>query len=347
MKTRNFFKTLLLLVVMAVAGGNSVTAQDTVYHPFADHSVWSVNNIKYGIWGDTIICGRDYLKVYRQEEDHPFDFDVEQAEYFCAIRNDTAAQRVYGIYKEAVPLFYFPPYCPIQSYNPIGMTTDTSEFLLYDFSLLTGDTAIIAAFDDISNAYFEPGIYLYYIICENEHYYDITLSDNSVRRVIKVNIPHLPWRLEEWIVGIGNTNGTFSVGAYFYGIAKVDPFVPLELICYEQNGNLLLSGPWADPDSIQDCFSLGHINGIEENTHQQWNIYPNPTDGTISIDLSEYEEGTFKQVMVYAITGQIVYSFMPKSPNFEINLQDYPSGIYFIKVTDETGIVLQGKIIKR
>ncbi len=51
MKTRNFFKTLLLLVVLVVAGGNSVTAQDTVYHPFADHSVWSVNNIKYGTWG--------------------------------------------------------------------------------------------------------------------------------------------------------------------------------------------------------------------------------------------------------------------------------------------------------
>ena len=96
MKTRNYFKTLFLLVVMVCARG-SVTAQDTVYHPFADHSVWSVNNIKYGTWGDTIICGRDYLKVYRQEEDHPFDFDVEQAEYFCAIRNDTAAQRVFGL----------------------------------------------------------------------------------------------------------------------------------------------------------------------------------------------------------------------------------------------------------
>ena len=346
MKTTTFFQTLLFTLLL-MAGGNSAMAQETAYHPFADNAIWSVNNIKYATHGDTTICGRNYLKVYRQEEDHPFDFDVEQAEYFCAIRNDTATKRVYGIYKESMPLFYFPPYCPIQSYNPIGMTTDTSEFLLYDFSLLTGDTAIIAAFDDISNTYVEPGIYLYYIVCENDHYYDITLSDNSARRVINVDIPHLSWAWEEWIVGIGNMDGTFSVGASFYGVSKADPLVPLNMICYEQNGDILLSRPWADPDSIQDCFSLGYIGGIEENTHQQWNIYPNPTNGSISIDLSGYEEGSIKQIAVYAITGQIVYSSMPKSQTFEIDMHDCPSGLYLIEITGTSGIVLQTKIIKQ
>ena len=346
MKTTPLFRTLLLALLMAAAG-NGAMAQETEYHPFADNAIWSVNNIKYATHGDTTICGKNYLKVYRQEEDHPFDFDVEQAEYFCAIRNDTTAQRVYGIYKESMPLYYFPPYCPIESYAPIGMTTDTSEFLLYVFSLLPGDTAIIAAFDDISNAYYEPGIYLYYIVCENEHYYDITLSDNSARRVINVDIPHLSWHWEEWIVGVGNTHGTFSVGASFYGIPKADPHVQLELICYEQDGNMLLSCPWADPDSIQDCFSLGHIGEIEENTHQQWHIYPNPTDGSISIDISGYEEGTIKQIAIYAITGQIVYSSMPNSQTFEIDMHDYPSGLYLIEITGNSGDVLQTKIIKQ
>ena len=346
MKTTPFFQTLLLVLLMAAAS-NGAMAQETEYHPFADNAVWSVNNIKYATHGDTTICGRNYLKVYRQEEDHPFDFDVEQAEYFCAIRNDTAAQRVYGIYKESLPLYYFPPYCPIQSYDPIGMTTDTSEFLLYDFSILPGDTTIIAAFDDISNTYDEPGIYLYYIVCENEHYYDITLSDNSARRVISVNIPHLSWNHEDWIVGIGNINGTFSVGAFFYGMPKADPWTPLELICYEQDGNLLLSFPWADPDSIQDCFSLGHIGGIEENTHQQWNIYPNPTSGVISVRFIENGESAQKQVSVYTITGQIVHSYVFNSQTFEIDMCDYPRGLYLIEVTGNSGIVLQKKIIKQ
>ncbi|MBR0076793.1 MAG: T9SS type A sorting domain-containing protein [Bacteroidales bacterium] len=38
---------------------------------------------------------------------------------------------------------------------------------------------------------------------------------------------------------------------------------------------------------------------------------------------------------------------MFNSQNFEINLQNYPSGIYIIKMTDDTGVVLQEKIIKQ
>ena len=151
-------RTFLLLTLLLAAGGNSATAQDTVYHPFADHSVWSVNNITYGTWGDTIICGRNYLKVYRQESDHPFNFDVEQAEYFCAIRNDTAAQRVYGVYKEASTVyFYSQNTSELQSYY----STDTTEFLLYDFAITEEDTIVIASFDDIYNTYFQNGIYYF------------------------------------------------------------------------------------------------------------------------------------------------------------------------------------------
>ena len=117
MKTATFFQTFLLVLLLATMG-SGVMAQKTEYHPFADNAVWSVNNIKYATHGDTTICGRDYLKVYRQEEDHPFDFDVEQAEYFCAIRNDTVGKRVYGIYKEAATVHYYNPneFLDFQSY---------------------------------------------------------------------------------------------------------------------------------------------------------------------------------------------------------------------------------------
>ena len=346
MKTTTFFRILFLSLLVVAATGNGAMAQETEYHPFADNAVWSVNNIKYATHGDTTICGRSYLKVYRQEEDHPFDFDVEQAEYFCAIRNDTAAQRVYGIYKEPMPLFYFPPYGPIQNYDPIGYTTDTSEFLLYDFAIQTGDTAVIAAFDDISNTSFVPGIYLYYIICTNEHYYDISLSDNSTRRVLYMEIPNLSWRLEEWVVGIGNMGGTFSIGGSFYGVSKSDPFVPLELICFEQEGGLLLFRPRADHDSIQDCFSIGEPTGMKEDTDQHWKIYPNPTNGLVSI-FSISQKNTIKKVSVYANTGQVVYSRIFNSQSIEIDIQNYPSGMYLIEIAEDSRTVLQKKIIKK
>ena len=350
MKTRNYFKTLLLLVVMVVAGGNSVTAQDTVYHPFADHSVWSVNNIKYGTWGDTIICGRDYLKVYRQEEDHPFDFDVEQAEYFCAIRNDTAAQRVYGIYKApAVVYKYTSSFFPY--FSIVDTVTDSTEFLLYDFNIGIEDTMEIAAFEEHFNDYGAPGIYVYEISLYNGDYSETTttLSDNSTRKTLKVELLNLPqeailyeMNLLEWVEGVGNMDGTFTVARTSLGFAWEGTM--MWLLCYEQNGSTLLSRSGFDLDLNYDCYY--HV-GIEETLILEGNIYPNPTNGLLHIDLSGQEESLSKQVSIYSVTGQIIDSYVFNSHNFEINLQDYPSGIYIIKVTDETGIVLQEKIIKR
>ena len=347
MKTRNFFKTLLLLVLLVVAGGNSVTAQDTVYHPFADHSVWSVNNIKYGTWGDTIICGRDYLKVYRQEEDHPFDFDVEQAEYFCAIRNDTAAQRVYGIYKAGVPVWS--TFCiGHHDYLPSDTTSDTSEFLLFDFSIESGDTIEVASFE-------RHNVYLYNISTYEGEYPDsVLLLNNTSRRVRRVIIPnayYYPFSYSwvqcdfiEWIEGIGGPNGVFNIDifAFFASSETTYPY----LLCFEEEGDLMMSYTEWDDDHTYDCFYLPGVGTIE-NTKVQGVIYPNPTNGFLHIEFSGQEESLSKQVSIYSVTGQIIDSQILNSLDFEINIQNYPSGIYIIKVTDETGIVLQEKIIKR
>ena len=345
MKTRNFFKTLLLLVVLVVAGGNSVTAQDTVYHPFADHSVWSVNNIKYGTWGDTIICGRNYLKVYRQESDHPFNFDVEQAEYFCAIRNDTAAQRVYGIYKAGVPVWS--TYCiGHYDYLPSDTTSDTSEFLLFDFSIESGDIIEVASFEGLD-------VYLYNISTYEGEYPDsVLLLNNTSRRVKRVIVPnayYYPYSLGqcdfiEWIEGIGGPNGVFNIDiSAFFAISET---TSPRLLCFEEEGDLMMSYTEWDDDYTYDCFYLPYVGTIE-NTKAQGVIYPNPTNGFVHIDLSGQEENLPKQVSIYSVTGQIIDSYIFNFQSFEINLQNYPSGVYILKMTDNSGIVLQEKIIKQ
>ena len=66
-----------------------------VYHPITDGSVWSVSNEKYMTAGDTVLDGKTYLKIYRQVGDYPFEFSLEDAEYFAAIRNDAVGKKVY------------------------------------------------------------------------------------------------------------------------------------------------------------------------------------------------------------------------------------------------------------
>ena len=113
------------------------------YHPFdMSNSEWSVNTVKYATFGDTIINNKHYSKVYKQENNVPFIFDIDEADYFCAIRNDTVRKQVFGVYKD-----------PLDAFDEIHVGciihgADTNEFLLYDFSIHLGDTVQVASFAD-------------------------------------------------------------------------------------------------------------------------------------------------------------------------------------------------------
>ena len=347
--TRTLFQTFLLLTLLMAAVGNGAMAQDTVYHPFADHSVWSVNNIKYGTWGDTVICGKNYLKVYRQEEDHPFVFDVEQAEYFCAIRNDTAAQRVYGVYKTPATVYkYTSRNYPF--FSIIDTATDTTEFLLYDFNLGLEDTIEIASLDEYLYAYEAPGIYVYEaaLYTEENSNETMTLNDNSIRKALMVEILNWPStyyekRLLEWVEGIGE----MEHGPVTIGRGPVDGVwegKSLWLLCYEENGNLLLSEPQHDADLNYDCYY--HV-GIEDGIPQEGNIYPNPTTGIVTISLPETWSNSTSHIAIYNAKGQRIFSKPFESKEFEISLYDFSSGLYIIQVIGENKQIISKKIIKQ
>ena len=348
MKTQTPFKTLFLLVLLVAAGGFSqqVKAQEDSYYPFADNAVWSNKNIKYATSGDTTICGKNYLKVYRQKEDHPFDFDVEQAEYFCAIRNDTAAQRVYGIYKEQSIVYkYVSGTYPF--YAIVDTTTDTTEFLLYDFGMETEDTVLVASFEEYFYEYDAPGIYVYEVSLHQQSPV-VTLSDSSTRKVLEVELLHwtLPNSYEdnilEWVEQIGNMRGTFTVGkGWLEGIYE-GPY--LTLLCYEQDGNLLFSRPWADSDLNYDCFNN---SGIEDDAIMYGNIYPNPTTGKVTVSLPESWGKRASQVSVYNANGQRVMSQTKHTHIFELSLYNLPNGMYIMQIIGDDKQVISKKIIKR
>ena len=128
----------ILFITLVVTAFN-LGAQDYEYIPFAtEDALWSVSDEKYSLYGDTVINGIKYSKVYRQEESEAFEFDISKAEYFCAIRNDIENKRVYGVYKDDLPVKYHK--------NIQYDRTEGKEFLLYDFSLNMGDTVSVANF---------------------------------------------------------------------------------------------------------------------------------------------------------------------------------------------------------
>lgn len=63
-----------------------------------------------------------------------------------------------------------------------------------------------------------------------------------------------------------------------------------------------------------------------------YTVYPNPTDGLVTID-NDHKSSEPLQVSVYNTIGNLIYKNQYTEPVIQIDLRDYPSGMYFIKIS--------------
>ena len=98
---------------------------------------------------------------------------------------------------------------------------------------------------------------------------------------------------------------------------------------------------WPNPINVEP-FADGPIKavfdviGVEENNVMPIEVYPNPTDGVICIDVEGLEK-----IEVYSITGQFIKEFK----NNEIDITNQDAGTYLLKVFTSSGWVAK-QIIK-
>lgn len=79
--------------------------------------------------------------------------------------------------------------------------------------------------------------------------------------------------------------------------------------------------------------------GIESQTLEtDLNIYPNPTN-----NLLNFESSFMEQVEIFNLTGKQITS----SSEHQINVQDFPSGIYIYQVQMNNGTFVRGKFVKQ
>lgn len=76
--------------------------------------------------------------------------------------------------------------------------------------------------------------------------------------------------------------------------------------------------------------------GVDENS-LAIDVYPNPTDGIICIDIEDLE-----RIEVYAINGQFIKEFSSS----EINITELNEGTYLLKVFTSSGWVTK-QIVKK
>jgi hypothetical protein len=92
------------------------------------------------------------------------------------------------------------------------------------------------------------------------------------------------------------------------------------------------------------CSSTASINAVIVATKNSkadavYRIYPNPTTGHLAVE-SALSNTT--ELILTNVLGQLLESQKPASNRTEFDLSNYPSGIYFIKIS-----MVQGEITKK
>jgi hypothetical protein len=141
--------------------------------------------------------------------------------------------------------------------------------------------------------------------------------------------PTNDWSTQEWVpapcnvawdvqrIFVIDVFNPDTVVAFKYGVC--DP-VPLES----------LGLPW-----------LGVNDAVNESN---LNIYPNPSDGIINVDLSSFASKA--SIEIFNITGKLITRVENATGKTTINITGMPSSIYLIRLSDGVSIVSRKIILK-
>ena len=107
------------------------------------------------------------------------------------------------------------------------------------------------------------------------------------------------------------------------------------LRCFWQNGELMLKMGEEDCDAV-----YYEIHGVEEGNEKGFVIYPNPTDGIITVE-TQCNASQQQEYRITNLLGQMVKSGHINSDRHQIDIHDLTEGMYFITVGENTKLLLK------
>ena len=304
MKTAQFLFTLFI-------AGFTISAQEYKYVSFPDSiAAWSeyywtsespaVYN-QYALFNeDTLINGRVYQKVFHTANHS--SITRENSIYIGGIREDSL-KRVFAT-------------------GTIGgfITTQTTEILLYDFSLNKGDT-IWRNLSDTLTANFTADYLVVKAI-------DTLMIQNSPRKVF--SFYNYPWT--RWIEGIGNIQGLFfPSGDLTTGGDNSD------LICMHQNDTLIYFN-----EDYESCVPQFVIDNVALLPNHKIRVYPNPAAGGIVT----FENLQFETLEIYDAFGRIIQKVdVTGLTSYKLNTSRLLPGQYSYRLLTTGRIPTKGRLV--
>lgn len=279
------------------------------YYISADEDLLPVSGHAISFQGDTIINSISYKKVFKHllKGGHPcmyppcwqftYPYQTENKSLISFIREDSLSKKVYNL--------------PI---SPFGFC-DTTEHLIFDFSLSIGDTVNSCIYDFI-------------------HASSITEIPGGIVDSIGV--------LEVF----GKTRNTiFTTGFDNGGHGGQDPAVTrisiIEGVGLEWNGLFLdpLS-PLVDFCEDKTGFCQLILSNFRPERTKKINLYPNPTNGVLQVSAEGVE---LKSIKVYSMVGTFKTELLN---THTIDISILESGIYFLEIILGSGERIVKEIVK-
>ena len=87
--------------------------------------------------------------------------------------------------------------------------------------------------------------------------------------------------------------------------------------------------------------------GINDYEEGFISLYPNPTSGSITIQLNAIISTTDAEIQLFDVYGKRLQIMSISSDNAEIDLSQYAPGIYLIELTINGKVITVRKVVKR
>jgi hypothetical protein len=175
-----------------------------------------------------------------------------------------------------------------------------------------------------------------------------TITPTPSYTINAVNLPIVTATSSNSLICVGTTVTLTATGATTYSwssgsLGSVTLVTPTTTTTYTVIGTNTAncSSNATITQSVSICTSLNSLLQNDLN----YSIYPNPTSGIINIDLENKNNRLIKIELLNAI-GQVIMTETSESNRFTFNLQNYPAGIYFVKLIEQNRVIALEKIIK-
>lgn len=247
--------------------------------------------------GDTIITDVSYKKIYKRslvvtQEEPPFEADGPY-ELYGFIRDDSTDRKVY-----AIEIDEHVSECPTNE-----------EYLMYDFSVNVGDTAVFCLFPE----FYDP---------------TITSITPEIYLGFETRVFATEWGFISYYEGMGSDFGLFEM---MFDPVKTENrknlyVTGLYYYCRESPCDLLISTPEIDKIS-------------------EFNVSPNPSSSFLHFNTGN--STTCEAFVLHNLQGEKIKEVILKSGEnkYVLNIQDVAPGLYIALLIDKDIVIKRQKVV--